>query len=53
MQDILGGDGLTANPALGKRNVLGNGRIEVVAYHQHVQMLVDGVDGERPGGIGR
>ena len=26
--------------------------IEVVAHHQHVEVLVDGVDGVRPGRVG-
>jgi hypothetical protein len=36
-----------------KGQILGDRRIEMVAHHQHVEMLVDGVAGERPGRIGR
>ena len=53
MQDILGRDGLLADAAFGERQILGDRRIEMVAHHQHVEMLVDGVAGERPGRIGR
>ena len=53
MQDVLGGDGLLADAAFGERQVLGDRRIEMVAHHQHVEMLVDGVAGEGPRRIGR
>ena len=53
MQDILGRDGLLADAAFGEGKIFGNGRIEMVAHHQHVEMLVDGVLGERPRRIGR
>src|SRR5690606_10036640 len=53
MQDVLGGDGLAADAALGEGHVLGNARVQVVADHQHVQVLVDGVAGERTGRVGR
>ena len=46
VQDILGRNGFAANARLGKRHILGNGRVEVMAHHQHVEMLVDRVDGE-------
>ncbi|GIT06256.1 MAG: hypothetical protein CM1200mP29_16670 [Verrucomicrobiota bacterium] len=38
---------------LSKRDVLGNLRVEVMTDHQHVEMLLDGVDGERPRRVGR
>ena len=41
-----------ADAAFGERHVLGDRRIEVVAHHQHVEMLVDGVDRVRPRRIG-
>ena len=41
VQDVLGGDRLAADAALGERDVLGDRRIEVMAHHQHVEMLVD------------
>ena len=47
MQDVLGGDGFAADARLGKGHVFGNGRVQVVAHHQHVQVLVERVDGER------
>ena len=53
VQDVLRRDGLLADAAFGERQVLRDRRIEMVAHHQHVEMLVDGVAGERPGRIGR
>ena len=41
-----------ADPALGERDVLGDLRDQVMAHHQHVEMLVDGVDRVRPRGVG-
>ena len=40
VQDVLGGDRLTLDAALGERHVLGDVRVEVVADHEHVEMLV-------------
>ena len=48
VQDVLGGDRLAADAALGERDVLGDVRVEVVADHQHVEVLVERVDRERP-----
>ena len=53
MQDVFRGDGLLADAAFGKREILSDRGIEMVAHHQHVQMLVDGVAGERPRRVGR
>ncbi len=53
VKDILRRDGLGTNAALGERNVLRHQRIQVMTYHQHVQMLGDGVHGIRPRGIRR
>ena len=39
MQDILGRDGLLADAAFGKGHILGDRAVEVMADHQHVQML--------------
>ena len=50
---ILGGDRLSPDAAFGKRDVFGNPRIQMMADHQHVEVLVDGVDRERPRGVGR
>ncbi len=48
-KNILGRDGLLADAAFGERQILGNRRIEVVAHHQHIEMLVDGVARYRAG----
>src|SRR5499427_2588900 len=53
MQDILRRDGLLPDAALGKREILRDRGIEMVAHHQHVEMFVDGVAGEWPCRIGR
>ena len=42
-----------ADARFGKRDILGNARVEMMTDHQHVEMLVDGVDRERPRRIGR
>ena len=47
VQDVLGGDRLASDAALGERDVLRDVLVEVVAYHEHVEVLIDGVDGER------
>jgi hypothetical protein len=44
MENVLGGDSFTSNAAFGKGHILGQVRIEVVADHQHVQVLVQRVD---------
>lgn len=53
VQDVLGGDGLGADAALGEGHVLGYVAGEVVADHEHVEVLVEGVAGEGAGGVGR
>src|SRR6185312_4213858 len=52
MEDIFGGDGLSADAAFGKGDVLGYGGIEVMAHHGHVEMLIECVHGIRIGGVG-
>mmetsp|Transcript_19164 Transcript_19164/g.47716 ORF Transcript_19164/g.47716 Transcript_19164/m.47716 type:complete len:242 (-) Transcript_19164:161-886(-) len=53
VQNILCGNGFRSNATLGKRHVLGNARIQVVTNHEHVKMLVHGVDGKWTCGVGR
>ncbi len=53
VQDVLGGDGLPPDAALGERHVLGNARIQVVTHHQHVQVLIERIHRERPRRVGR
>ena len=53
MQNILGGDRLLADAAFGEGEILGDRRVEMMAHHQHVEMLVDRVPGEGPRRIGR
>lgn len=48
MEYILGGDGLCANSALGKGYVLGDVLGQMVAHHEHVEVLVERVTRERP-----
>ncbi len=43
MEDVFGGDRLSANAAFGECHVLRDRRIEVVANHRHVEMFVEGV----------
>ena len=48
MEDILGRDRLAPDARLGERQILWNGRVQVMADHQHVEVLVDRIDRERP-----
>jgi hypothetical protein len=41
VQDVFRRDGLAADAALGEGEVFGDARVEVVADHQHVEVLVD------------
>ena len=52
VQDVFGSDGFFADAALGKCQILGDGRIQVVADHQHVHVFVQRVDGVGPSGVG-
>ena len=49
---VFGGDRFRTDAGLGEGHVFGDFRVEVMAHHEHVEMLVDGVDGEWTGGIG-
>lgn len=51
MQHVFRGDGLRADPAIRKRNVLGDILRQVVARHHHVQVLVDRVARVRLGWV--
>jgi hypothetical protein len=53
VENVLGGDRLAPDPRFGKRDVFGNRRVEVMAHHQHVEVLVDRVDGVRARRVGR
>ena len=53
VQDVFRRDRFLSNPAFGERHVLRNVLVEMVAHHQHVQMLVERVDCEWPCGISR
>ena len=53
VQNVFCGNGFFSYATLGKRQVLGNGGVQMVADHQHVHMFIQGVDGVRSGGIGR
>mmetsp|Transcript_62801 Transcript_62801/g.184144 ORF Transcript_62801/g.184144 Transcript_62801/m.184144 type:complete len:321 (+) Transcript_62801:53-1015(+) len=51
VQDVLRRDRLAANARLRKGHVLRDVLVQVVAHHEHVQVLVDGVDREGPRGV--
>ena len=53
VQDVFGRNGLFTDPAFGKGEIFRDRRVEMVTHHQHVEMFVDGVAGERPRRIGR
>jgi hypothetical protein len=48
VENVLRRNRLAADAALRERDVLRQIRIEVMTHHQHVEMLVDGVDRVRP-----
>ena len=52
VKDVFGGDRFAADPRLGEGHILGNLGIEVVAHHQHVEVLLERVAGVGPGGVG-
>ena len=52
VQDVLGRDRLLADAAFGEGDVLGDPRVEMVADHQHVEMLVHGVHRVGHGRVG-
>ena len=52
VQDVLGGDGFAADAGFGEGDVLGDGGVEVVADHEHVEVFVEGVGGVGAGGVG-
>ncbi len=52
MQDVFGGDGFAADAAFGKGDVLGDRGVEVVADHEHVEMLFQRVHGVGHRGVG-
>ena len=53
VQQVLGGDRRRPDPALRERQVLRHRRVEVVADHEHVEVLVERVHGVRPGRVRR
>ena len=52
VQNVLGRDRFAADAAFGEGHVLGQILVEMMADHQHVEMLVERVDGVGPRGIG-
>ena len=52
MQDVFGGNGFFADAAFCKCQVFCNGRVEVMADHQHVDVFVQCVDGVWACGVG-
>ncbi len=52
VQDIFGCDRLLANAAFGECHILGDPGIEVMANHEHVQMLIECVGRIGPGWVG-
>ena len=53
VQNIFGGDGFGADAAFGEGDIFGHLRIQMMADHEHVEMLGNGVDGVGPRGIRR
>ena len=53
MQDVFGGDRLSPDPGFCKSNIFGDRRIEVMANHQHIQVLIQRIQGVGSSGIRR
>eukprot|EP00968_Pinguiococcus_pyrenoidosus_P018363 scaffold1896_cov262-Pinguiococcus_pyrenoidosus.AAC.3 len=51
VQYILCGDGLPSDARLGERDVLGDVAREMVAHHQHVEVLINRIGRVRPGRV--
>ena len=47
VEHVLGRDRLGADAALGEGHVVGHLRVQVVADHEHVELLAQGVDAYR------
>ena len=52
VENVFGRDRLAPDAAFGEGHVLGDAGIEMMADHQHVEMLIDRIARERPGRIG-
>ena len=53
MQDVLGSNRLLADSAFSESQVLGNRGVEVMTDHQHIDMLIKGIDGVGARRVGR
>ena len=53
VQDVLSCDGLAADAGVSECHVLRQVRVEVVAHHDHVKVLIQGVHRVRQGRVGR
>ena len=53
VEDVLGGDRLLPDPRFGEGHVFRDVGVEVMADHEHVEMLVDRVDRVGSGRVGR
>ena len=52
VQDVFGGDGFAADAAFGEGDIFGDGFVQMVADHQHIEMFLDRVHGEGPCWVG-
>ena len=52
MEDVFGGDSFAADARFGEGHILRDAWIQVVAHHQHVEVLLERVAGVRAGGVG-
>ena len=52
VKDVFSGHGFTANATFRELDVLGDGLVQMVADHEHVQMLVHSVDSKGSGRVG-
>ena len=53
VQHVFRGDGLRPHPRLSEGDIFRHLRIQVMTHHDHVEVLVEGVDGVGVGRVGR
>ena len=52
VEDVFGGNRFAADPRFGEGHILRDAWIQVVAHHQHVEVLLERVAGVGAGGVG-
>ncbi len=53
MKDIFGGNRFAANARFGKGDILSDARVKVMANHEHIEVLIKGIEGVGAGWVRR